>query len=133
MIRRALAIGSLLLPLMSFATPQETTPVEMTRGDWLTQVNTGIPEPVCKSFIEDPSIAAQMKVRNISYQSCVSLMPKIAENCEKKYATSIPATLDDQSAHKWGKVIGECIGNDFAMLYLSAETTADAAQVKSTN
>ena len=67
-------------------------------------------------------LATQMKIRNISYDHCVLLIPDIAQKCEKKYDANLPAIINEESAEKWGRVIGECIGNDFAMSYLYADT-----------
>ncbi len=115
-----LGIGVLLLPLVAFAeTPEKST--EMTRDAWLEAVKMGVSEPVCKSFMSDESIASQMSTRHISYDKCVSLMPTIAERCEKKYFSELPMIINDQNAEKWGRTLGECIGNEFALGYLSAD------------
>ncbi len=111
-------ISIFLFTLLSQAAPTVTSAEEISRAVWLEQVRGAASVPICKSFIEDESISAQMKSKNMSYENCVSLIPAIAEKCEKKFETSIPATINDENADKWGKLIGECIGNDFAMSYL---------------
>lgn len=134
-----LGIGLLLMPLSLLAestlpatpvapatTPTTTEsvapttdkPAEITKELWLEQVRLLAAVPICKSFVEDEAIAAQMKEHTISYEKCVSLIPGIAEKCEKKYDADMPLTINDESAEKWGKLIGECIGNDFATSYL---------------
>lgn len=143
---RFLGIGLLLLPLVSMAVPPKSeippkpaassepvtstvTPVEavptvneISKDSWLEQVRLSAAVPICKSFVEDEAIAAQMKTNSISYEKCVSLIPGIAEKCEKKYDAGMPLSINDEGAEKWGKLIGECIGNDFATNYLYVET-----------
>ena len=112
-----IGMGVVLLPLFSLPASSDST-TDLSKADWLEQVRMAASVPICKSFVEDESIAAQMKVRQISYEHCVSLIPDIAQKCEKKYDASLPATINDDSAEKWGRVIGECIGHEFAMSYL---------------
>lgn len=108
----------LLMPILSVAEEAGSLP-EMTKDVWLAQVKKAVPEPICKSFIEDESIAALMTAHTISYDKCLSLIPPIAESCQKKYYLGIPKIIDRDSAEKWGQMIGECIGTVFAMEYLS--------------
>ena len=121
-----MGLGILLLPILSIATPPVSSS-EMPRDVWLEHVRKAVPEPVCKSFLEDESIASQMTARNISYDNCVSLVPAIADKCEKKIYSGLPATINDQNAEHWGQLIGECIGNDFAMHYLYSDTSSEEA------
>lgn len=136
---RILAVG-LLLPLSSIAAPTAPAiptvapatpvvtapivnkPVEITKDVWLEQVRLSAAVPICKSFVEDEAIALQMKTHGISYEKCVSLIPGIAETCEKKYDAEMPLSINEEGAEKWGKLIGECIGSDFATNYLYVES-----------
>ena len=123
-----IGIGLLLSSTLSLAKASDNA-AEMPKDMWLELVKKAVSEPVCKSFIEDESIAAQMTARNISYESCVLLVPGVAENCEKKYYNSLPNTINDNNAEKWGQVIGECIGNDFSVNYLSSDpSTTDTTK-----
>lgn len=111
-------IGLLFLPVFSFAADSSA---DLSKEVWLEELRESAPVPICKSFIEDASIIAQMKARNITYEKCVSLIPGITLKCEKKYSANLPSTINDEHAEKWGRVIGECIGNDFAMSYLYSD------------
>ena len=111
------------IPLVAPANPVVTAPVvnkpvEIMKDVWLEQVKLSAAVPICKSFIEDEAIAEQMKVHSISYEKCVSLIPSIAEACGKKYDAEMPLDINEEGAEKWGKLIGECIGSDFATNYL---------------
>ena len=99
------------IPLVAPANPVVTAPVvnkpvEIMKDVWLEQVKLSAAVPLCKSFIEDEAIAEQMKV------------PSIAEACGKKYDAEMPLDINEEGAEKWGKLIGECIGSDFATNYL---------------
>lgn len=112
-----MAMGIMLLPVLSLADAPIRT-AEMSRDVWLERVRTAVSVPVCKGFTEDASIAEQMKAHHVSYANCIKLIPAVADKCIKKYYASLPTTINDESAEKWGQAIGECIGNDFAMNYL---------------
>jgi len=101
------------------SSPEDKTDTPKIR--WLEEVKMAVPVPVCKSFVEDDAIGTQMKEKHISYDQCVSLIPEVTNKCIKKYDAAMPAMISDESADKWGKAIGECIGNEFAMTYLYAE------------
>lgn len=113
-------LSILLFPVFLFASPVGATS-GTPKETWLEQVKAGVSVPVCKSFVEDESIAAQMTARDINYDKCLTLLPSITNKCLQKYDASIPATLDDPLAEKWGRTIGECIGNDFAVTYLYSD------------
>jgi hypothetical protein len=142
-INKIIGIGILLAPMISFADASETTAPttpapteetaappsapassgsanEMSKDVWLEKIKAVVPEPICKGFMEDASISARLKEKNISYENCVSLIPGIADKCQKKYYDSLPAMINQESASKWGRTIGECIGGDFAINYLYA-------------
>lgn len=111
-----LGLWMLSLPVFSIAAASST---EMSKDEWLEQVRTTTAKPICKSFIEDETIAMQMKAHHVSYEQCFTLIPAVAEQCAKKYTATLPQQFNDQDAEKWGKLIGECIGNDFVINYLS--------------
>jgi hypothetical protein len=127
---------SLLFPALSFAAtetgttaPAESTPstssattqhavTQVPKDEWLKKIKEVVSEPICKGFMEDASISTRLKEQNISLEKCVTLIPPIAEKCEKKYYDSVPAMITEENAGKWGRMIGECIGADFAVNYL---------------
>ncbi len=115
-----LGMGMMLLPVLSMAAPTNNA-TDISKDVWLEQVRTTTAKPICKSFMDDESISEQMKVHHVSYEQCAALIPVIADKCEKKYSANLPLTINDQDAEKWGKLIGECIGNDFVTNYLSAD------------
>ncbi len=114
----------MLLPINSWArsSPDTTSQTTgMAKNEWLQQVRNEVSVPVCKSFVEDDSIGAQMKTRHINYDQCVAAMPAVTDKCIKTHDASIPPTLNDDAADKWGKIIGGCIGKEFASSYLYSE------------
>lgn len=115
-----IGLGMSWLPLVVLAAVPDLTGT--AKNVWIEQVKMAVSVPVCKSFTEDESIATQMKARNINYDRCIALMPTITDKCIKKYEASLPEILNDESAEKWGRIIGECIGNNFAMGYLHSGT-----------
>lgn len=120
-----IAIGILLMPLTTLAMTQDAR-LETPKNEWIEQVRAQVSVPVCKSFIDDESIAAQMTANDISYDKCLLVLPAITDSCIKEYDARLPAVIDDLSADKWGKIIGECIGNNFAKNYLSSDTNDNA-------
>lgn len=117
-IFRLVSLSVLLVP-MSVLAEEVSNKTEMSRDEWLQLVKTSVSVPVCKSFMEDESISAQMKVKHISYDNCLSNVPPIATQCEKQFFANLPMVINDQNAEKWGRLMGECIGNTFAVQYLS--------------
>ncbi len=120
------AIG--LLPIAGLAAAPDT--IGTAKTIWIQQVKMAVSVPVCKSFVSDEAIASQMNIRNINYDKCISLMPAITDQCLKKYDASLPPTINDESAEKWGRLIGECIGNNFAMSYLYSDADAKPIVLK---
>lgn len=115
---RWVSLGVLLVPCLTWA-EDIGSKTEMSRDEWLQLVKTSVSVPVCKSFMQDESISAQMKVKHISYDNCLSNVPPIATQCEKQFFADLPMVINDQNAEKWGRLMGECIGNTFAVQYLS--------------
>lgn len=120
-----IGVGMSLLPIVVLAAVPDLTGT--AKNVWIEQVKMAVSVPVCKSFTEDESIAVQMKARNINYDRCLALMPAITDKCIQKYEANLPETLNDESAEKWGRIIGECIGNNFAMGYLHSGTNEKPA------
>lgn len=118
-----LGLGLSMLPALSTASVPDSNS-DMSRDAWLEAVRVGVAGPVCKSFMGDGTIAMELKARHIDYNKCVLLMPAITDKCEKKYMSSLPMVINDQNAEKWGQLLGECIGNDFAISYLSEDENA---------
>lgn len=112
------ALGLLFVPCLGWSEDQATK-TEMSRDEWLALVKTSVSAPVCKSFTQDESISAQMKLKHIDYDRCLTLIPPIATQCEKHFFKDLPMVINDQNAQKWGRLMGECIGNTFAVQYLS--------------
>lgn len=121
-----LAAGMLLLVNMSYAAEDKDL-AQLPKDIWLEQVKQAVPEPICKSFLDDASIAAQMSANHISYDQCLKQIPTLASKCEQKYYNSLPASITQENAEKWGQLLGECIGNDYAMHYLSVDQNASQA------
>jgi len=111
-----LVLDLMFSPIIIFAATDSV--VEMSKSTWFEQIKITAPSLICKSFIEDTDIALQMKNNNITYDNCLTLVPVISEKCVKQYKANLPMTITDEIADKWGKVIGECIGTNFAMQYL---------------
>jgi hypothetical protein len=157
-INKIIGIGLLLVPMISVADSSDTTSTgstpaagdsappfapalsnsknsanEMEKDVWLAKIKAVVPEPICKGFMEDASIAARLKEKNISYDNCVSLIPGIADKCQKKYYDSLPAMINQESASKWGRTIGECIGGDFAINYLYSGDSSGSSNSDSTS
>lgn len=124
-----LGIGLLLLPPIALAETSDNSN-EVTKEVWLAQVKQAVAEPICKSFIDDESIAAQMSANNLSYDKCLTVIPALADKCEQKYASSLPAKINHDIAQKWGRLIGECIGNGFASDYLNTNAKAKKAAIQ---
>ena len=117
----SVSLGVLLIFIVLMALP-ESSVADISKDAWLGQVKAEASVPICKSFIEDDVISVQMKEHHLSYATCLTLIPPIAEKCGKKYETSLPLSIDAENSDKWGRTMGECIGNDFALSYLSPDS-----------
>lgn len=142
-LNKIIGLGILLVPMMSFAaegdssmpasapaTAPATAPAaaanEMPKDEWLSKVKMVVSEPICKGFMDDPSISARLKEQGITFEKCVGLIPAIADSCQKKFYDSLPAMMNQDSASTWGRKIGECIGGDFAVSYLYPKANSSA-------
>lgn len=125
--------GTSATPPATTTTPGEAPKVtQIPKDQWLQKIKEVVSEPICKGFMEDSSISARLKEQKITLEKCVTLIPPIAEKCEKKYYDSVPAMITEENAGTWGRKIGECIGADFAMSYLypGSGTAAPSADQK---
>lgn len=109
---------------------------QVPKDEWLKKIKEVVSQPICKGFTDDASISARLKEQKISYDKCVTLIPPISDKCIKKHYDSIPAMITEENAGKWGRMIGECIGADFAVNYLypgSGDSSAndDSSKAKS--
>lgn len=104
-------------------TPQKI-PIQITKDQWLSQVKKVVTEPICKGFINDKSISNRFKAMDITYDTCLNEIPPLTQACIKMHYDELPDTMTEQSASKWGRVLGECIGATFAKnhLYKEGET-----------
>ena len=118
----SVSVGVLLIAIVLMALP-ESSVADISKDAWLGQVKEEASVPICKSFIEDDVISVQMKAHHVSYSTCLTLIPAIAEKCGKKYDASLPTSIDSENSDKWGRTMGECIGNDFALSYLSQDSS----------
>ena len=161
-IKKIIGLGVILFPMMSLAASTDTAdvstttpaasatapttetttttttttpaaePTEMSKDEWLSKIKVVVAEPVCKGFMDDPSISARLNEQGITLEKCVGLIPAINDKCQKQFYDSLPAMINQESASTWGRKIGECIGGDFAMTYLYPKTDGTAAPTGAT-
>lgn len=118
-LQRGLVLVLFMLPVMAWSS--EAPKQEMSKDEWLKQIKAVVSRPICKGFMEDESIAARFKELNMTFDQCVEKIPPITDKCQKKYYDKLPEKLNKTNAAKWGRLIGECIGADFAINYLYNE------------
>jgi hypothetical protein len=110
--------------------PGKQKPTQMEKDVWLEHVKKVVPMPICKGFLEDPSISNRFKEVNVTYETCLNEIPQLTDACVKGFYNKLPAQIDQTSASTWGRKIGECIGTEFAKKYLYPEddsgSTTDA-------
>ncbi len=116
LIAATIALSSMLLPLT--ATAVDSSSSEMTKDEWLSEMNSALPDVVCKGFFEDETLKKRFDELKISKDKCMGYVPAIATKCKEKIYDKIPAKIDDKSASTWGESLGECIGQNFAEQYL---------------
>lgn len=126
-LKVAVGLGIIALPLVTFAADPAPDAKEMSKDAWLAQIKQLVPNLVCKSFVSDDSINTQLKAHNIDYDKCVALIPALEEKCQTKYYDSLPATINQETAAKWGRTIGECIGGNFVVNHLYGESAPAAS------
>ncbi|WP_131782621.1 hypothetical protein [Legionella gresilensis] len=94
-----------------------------SKDEWLSKMREVVPGIICKNFTQNEELNKRLKAENIDYDKCVSLIPASFDKCKSKYYSDLPATMDKDSASKWGKTIGECIGTDFALTNFGGESS----------
>jgi|GEM_PF-3413533 len=102
---------------------------EMKKDEWLAKLKEVVPGMICTNFLKNEGVSKQLKVFNIDYAKCVSLLPASVDKCRDKYYNEIPAMINKESAQQWGGTIGQCIGTDFAVTHLSSAAPESAAPV----
>ncbi|KTD21927.1 hypothetical protein [Legionella londiniensis] len=138
-IKLSKIMGLVLVVFPLLATAATNAKMEMSKDEWLSKIKEIVPEPICKGFMQDETIASRLKARNIDLQKCIELIPGIADKCSKKFYDRLPATITQENVSKWGHSIGECIGAEFVINYVFSDTeekkdtTADGEQDAKTN
>ncbi|MGQ3891533.1 hypothetical protein [Legionella sp. CNM-4043-24] len=118
----------IVLAPISFAAAAE----EMSKDEWLGKLKDVVPAMICTNFLNNEGVSKQLKVFNIDYSKCVSLIPASVDKCRDKYYKEIPDKITRDSAQQWGSTIGQCIGTDFAVTHLSSAAPESAAPAPST-
>lgn len=108
----------MLCPGLSLANAPEAIE-QMQKDEWLKTVKIIIPKPVCRGFMDDSMILARLNQQKLSYDQCLTIIPKITDQCTEKFYQELPEWLNQVSADKWGEMYGRCIGRKFAKMYLS--------------
>lgn len=114
-------VGSIMFSSLSMAAD---SPSDMTKDQWLKSLRSVVPAMICKSYLANENASKQLTAANINYDKCVTLIPDNFDKCQTKYYNDIPATVNNETAEKWGSTIGECIGMDFAANHLTANATS---------
>lgn len=123
-LKRAVSVSLVLFPLLGTAAEQK---LEMSKDVWIGKIKEVVPEPICKGFLQDKTIAERLKERNIDLEKCKQLIPGITDKCVKKFYDKLPDTITQENVSKWGHSIGECIGADFVINYVfTGEQGTDA-------
>lgn len=117
-IRYLIGVSLLLLPIWSWSSGAEQVAQQMPKDLWLDKVKEIIPEPICKGFMDDASIAMRLNERHMTLQACKDAIPKMMQQCQQKFYSQMPAMIDQEAAATWGRMLGECIGGEFASSYL---------------
>lgn len=99
---------------------------EMSKDEWLGKLKDASSTMICKSFTENKSINERLQSANIDYKECLKLIPASFDKCQKKYYSEIPATVNNETADKWGNTLGQCIGTDFATKYFIAKSSTSS-------
>ncbi|STX30054.1 Uncharacterised protein [Legionella beliardensis] len=107
---------------------RSTSSQELTKDEWLGKLRAAVPDLICKGFLQDDTLSKRLTEVNINYDKCVTLIPASVDKCEKELYSQIPATINQESAGKWGHSIGECIGKDFALKHLFNNNSSSKQQ-----
>jgi hypothetical protein len=112
---KLLSLGIILLPFQVLASSSAN---ELTKDDWLGKLKQIAPTVICKGFFDEASLKKRMDELKMDNEKCLSLIPASFDKCQTQYYSSLPDTINQQTASKWGHTIGECIGTDFATKHL---------------
>ena len=121
-----LALNSLAIPYAIAADTDATPPAtttgaaasEMSKDAWLKAMEPMLPGLICKGFINDADLKKRFEELKLTYDQCVTMIPDSEKKCHDQIYSSIPDTINSESAGVWGKTLGECIGKDFAEKHL---------------
>ncbi|KGP63920.1 hypothetical protein EP47_07245 [Legionella norrlandica] len=117
LIATTLALSSSLFPLISNA-EETSSPNEMSKDNWLNSMTPLLPDLICKGFIQDADLKKRFDEIKMTYEQCVTLIPESTKKCQDELYASMPDTINNETASKWGRALGECIGKDFAEKHL---------------
>lgn len=124
-MRNKLILTAILGSLSFSAFAAEATD-QLTKDEWLGKLKDVVPGMICQNFTQNEAVNKQLVAANIDYNKCISLIPNSFQKCQDKYYSELPSMITKESAPKWGKAIGECIGSDFAMTHLIKPETSSA-------
>lgn len=130
--KTGIVTGALGLLLSTLAIAADSNP-GLAKDTWLKALKDVAGPAICKSFTENDSLKKQLMAANINYDKCLTLIPASYDKCQAKLYDSIPATVDESNAQKWGNSIGECIGGDFAVKYLVGSTPSTTTTTTTTS
>lgn len=119
LIASTIALSCSFLPFISNADDAATkNSSDMPKDTWLNSMTPMLPDLICKGFIQDADLKKRFDELKMNYEQCVSLIPESAKKCQDEIYASIPEKINGDSAAKWGRTLGECIGKDFAEKHL---------------
>lgn len=95
-----------------------STTTEMPKDSWLSSMTPLLPDLICKGFIQDAELKKRFDEIKMTYEQCVTLIPQSTSKCQNELYANMPDMINSESAGKWGRSLGECIGKDFAEKYL---------------
>ena len=94
------------------------TLTSVSKDECLKDVIPILPELICKGFEKDPELKNRLDKIKMTHDQCVAAIPESINKCKQQLYASIPDQITNDSAAVWGKTLGECIGQDFAVHYL---------------
>ncbi|MDP1603669.1 MAG: hypothetical protein Q8M03_10440 [Legionella sp.] len=109
-----ITIGISSLVLSTFAMAED-----LPKDEWLTRFGETAPALVCKNLTENVGVNKILMQAEITFDKCMGLIPQSFDKCKMQSYYLMPDSINTEAAAKWGNVIGECIGTDFAVTYLN--------------
>ncbi|MBS0357732.1 MAG: hypothetical protein JSS53_00460 [Proteobacteria bacterium] len=89
------------------------------KDKWVAGVKLQMPAAICNTFVNNHTVSAALKEKNISYEKCVSLISSnLVDGCIQKYYSELPDKLSIVTGGTWGEKIGRCVGEEFYDKYL---------------